>query len=84
MAPFHGLRNVMPVLSSGQWADQAHDTYEATKTTDLMYLCGGGIMAHPMGIAAGVASIQQAWQGGSGKSGPSGFCATTCRISCCP
>ncbi len=62
LAPFHGQRRVMPVLSSGQWADQVHDTYQAIASTDLMYLCGGGIMAHPGGIAAGAASIQQAWQ----------------------
>jgi ribulose-bisphosphate carboxylase large chain len=28
---------------------------------DLMYLAGGGIMAHPGGPAAGVRSIRQAW-----------------------
>jgi ribulose-bisphosphate carboxylase large chain len=27
-----------------------------------MYLCGGGIMAHPGGAAGGVASIRQAWE----------------------
>ena len=27
-----------------------------------MYVCGGGIMAHPSGVAAGVASIRQAWE----------------------
>jgi ribulose-bisphosphate carboxylase large chain len=29
---------------------------------DLMYLCGGGILAHAGGPAAGVASIRQAWE----------------------
>ncbi len=53
---------VMPVLSSGQWAGQAPDTYERIGSVDLMYLCGGGIMAHPGGAAAGVASIRQAWE----------------------
>jgi ribulose-bisphosphate carboxylase large chain len=52
----------MPVLSSGQWAGQAFDTYKAIQSTNLMYLCGGGIMGHPSGIAAGVASIREAWQ----------------------
>jgi ribulose-bisphosphate carboxylase large chain len=51
----------MPVFSSGQWAGQAPDTYAALGTTDLMYLAGGGIMAHPDGPAAGVRSLRQAW-----------------------
>jgi ribulose-bisphosphate carboxylase large chain len=53
---------VMPVVSSGQWADQAVDTFKAIGNVDLMYVCGGGIVAHPAGIAAGVISIQQAWE----------------------
>jgi ribulose-bisphosphate carboxylase large chain len=52
----------MPVLSSGQWAGQAPDTYREIGSTDLMYLCGGGILAHAGGPAAGVASIRQAWE----------------------
>ena len=28
---------------------------------DLLYLAGGGILAHPDGAAAGVTSIRQAW-----------------------
>ena len=52
----------MPVLSSGQWAGQAKDTYDQIESVDLMYLCGGGIVAHPSGITAGVRSIQQAWE----------------------
>jgi ribulose-bisphosphate carboxylase large chain len=55
-------RRVMPVLSSGQWAGQAPDTYREIGSTDLMYLCGGGILAHAGGPAAGVASIRQAWE----------------------
>ncbi|MFC4873496.1 ribulose-bisphosphate carboxylase large subunit family protein [Negadavirga shengliensis] len=52
----------MPVLSSGQWAGQAFDTYQAVGNTELMYLCGGGIMGHPSGIQAGVESIKDAWK----------------------
>jgi ribulose-bisphosphate carboxylase large chain len=51
----------MAVLSSGQWAGQAVDTYEAIGNMDLMYLCGGGIVSHPSGMTAGVKSLQQAW-----------------------
>jgi ribulose-bisphosphate carboxylase large chain len=60
LTPTHGTV-VMPVLSSGQWAGQAPDTYRRLGTTDLMYLCGGGLLAHPGGPAAGVASLHQAW-----------------------
>jgi len=52
---------VMPVFSSAQSADQVADTYAAIGTTDLIYCCGGGIMAHPHGPAAGVASLREAW-----------------------
>jgi ribulose-bisphosphate carboxylase large chain len=53
---------VMPVFSSGQSARQAPDTYQALGSNDLIYACGGGIMGHPMGVAAGVRSLQQAWE----------------------
>jgi ribulose-bisphosphate carboxylase large chain len=56
-----GGYTVMPVFSSGQWAEQAPDTYRMVGHVDLMYLCGGGIMAHPGGVAAGVRSVRQAW-----------------------
>ena len=62
LAPFVDLRSPMPVLSSGQWAGQAVDTYQAINSVDLMYLCGGGIVGHPSGIAAGVKSIIQGWE----------------------
>jgi ribulose-bisphosphate carboxylase large chain len=52
----------MPVVSSGQWGGQAPETYRLTGTTDLMYVAGGGIMAHPMGPAAGLRALQQAWE----------------------
>lgn len=51
----------LPVFSSGQWAGQAPDTYRALGSLDLLYLAGGGIMAHPAGPPAGVASLRQAW-----------------------
>ena len=54
--------NPMPVVSSGQWGGQAFETWRRTKTVDLLYMAGGGIMAHPMGPAAGVAALQQAWK----------------------
>lgn len=52
----------MPVLSSGQWGGQAPETYVRTGTTDVMYVAGGGIMAHPDGPAAGLTAIRQCWE----------------------
>jgi ribulose-bisphosphate carboxylase large chain len=59
-APLPGCE-IMPVFSSGQTARQAPATYAALGSTDLIFACGGGIMGHPGGIAAGVRSLQQAW-----------------------
>jgi ribulose-bisphosphate carboxylase large chain len=53
---------LMPVISSGQWGGQAPDTYQRTRTVDVMYLAGGGIMAHPESPAAGLVAIRQAWE----------------------
>ncbi len=53
---------VMPAFSSGQWAGNAPVTYAATGNGDLLFMAGGGIMAHPDGPPAGVASIRQAWE----------------------
>lgn len=52
---------VMPAFSSGQWAGTAQPTFDAIGHTDLLFMAGGGILAHPGGPAAGVASIRQAW-----------------------
>ncbi|MEO1226511.1 MAG: ribulose-bisphosphate carboxylase large subunit family protein, partial [Pseudomonadota bacterium] len=49
----------MPVFSSGQSAVQAAETYRRMQTTDLIYAAGGGLVGHPDGIAAGVASLRQ-------------------------
>jgi ribulose-bisphosphate carboxylase large chain len=62
LKPMFGGYVAMPVLSSGQWAGQASETYRRAGTVDLMYLAGGGIMAHPGGPAAGVRAIRQAWE----------------------
>jgi len=60
-APHKGCE-IMPVFSSGQSARQAPDTYKALGSMDLIYACGGGILAHPAGPAAGVRSLHQAWE----------------------
>ena len=52
---------VMPVFSSGQTAVQAEETYRRLGSDDLIFCCGGGIMAHPDGVEAGVRSLREAW-----------------------
>ncbi len=53
---------VLPVVSSGQWGGQAPETYRRTQTIDLLYMAGGGIMAHPNGPTGGVVALHQAWE----------------------
>lgn len=52
---------VMPAFSSGQWAGTVPATWAAIGSDDLLFMAGGGILAHPDGAAAGVTSIRQAW-----------------------
>jgi ribulose-bisphosphate carboxylase large chain len=61
LKPLLGGMFVLPVVSSGQWGGQASETWRRTRTTDLLYMAGGGIVAHPDGPAGGVAAIRQAW-----------------------
>ncbi|MEP0367996.1 MAG: ribulose-bisphosphate carboxylase large subunit family protein [Cyclobacteriaceae bacterium] len=63
LTPFLNNQVILPVVSSGQWGGQAFETYRQTKTTDLLYMAGGGIMAHPSGPTGGVNALRQAWEG---------------------
>ncbi|QFU09647.1 Ribulose bisphosphate carboxylase-like protein 2 [Rhodobacteraceae bacterium THAF1] len=51
----------MPVFSSGQSAVQPPETYRQLGSADCIYAAGGGIMAHPGGVAAGLQSLRDAW-----------------------
>jgi 3-oxoisoapionate-4-phosphate decarboxylase len=64
MTPLFSERDIaMPVVCSGQWGGQAPETYRRTgRTLDLLYLCGGGVVSHPSGPAAGVRAVRQAWE----------------------
>jgi ribulose-bisphosphate carboxylase large chain len=62
LRPFLDGQTILPVVSSGQTGLQAPETYRRTKTIDLLYMAGGGIMAHPAGTSAGVAAIRQCWE----------------------
>jgi ribulose-bisphosphate carboxylase large chain len=62
LQPLLGGYSILAVVSSGQWGGQAPETYRRTRTVDLLYLAGGGIMAHPDGPAGGVKALRQAWE----------------------
>lgn len=51
----------MPVFSSGQTVHQVAGTWAALQSPDLIHAAGGGIVAHPHGIAAGVTALREAW-----------------------
>ena len=53
---------VLPVFSSGQWAGTLPATLDAVGSGDFMFLAGGGILAHPSGMAGGMESLRQAWE----------------------
>ena len=59
--PMLGGFSILPVVSSGQTGLQAPETYRRTQTIDLLYMAGGGIMAHPGGASSGVRALHQAW-----------------------
>jgi ribulose-bisphosphate carboxylase large chain len=62
LKPMLGGYAILPVISSGQWGGQAPETYRRTRTVDVLYLAGGGILAHPDGPAGGVKALRQAWE----------------------
>jgi ribulose-bisphosphate carboxylase large chain len=59
--PLLGGYEIVPVLSSAQWAGTVPIVYDLVPTTDVLMVAGGGIFAHPGGPAAGVASLREAW-----------------------
>jgi ribulose-bisphosphate carboxylase large chain len=72
LASVRGLPALLPVVSSGQWGGQAPETWRRTQTVDLLYLAGGGIMAHPDGPGAGVQALRRWWEAAvAGHSGES-------------
>ena len=52
--------SALPVFSSGQTVKQAAATLRAVGSPDLLVTAGGGIIAHPGGVAAGVKAMRQA------------------------
>ncbi|MEL7150747.1 MAG: ribulose-bisphosphate carboxylase large subunit family protein [Pseudomonadota bacterium] len=55
----------VPVFSSGQTVHQAAATLAAAGSPDLIVTAGGGIAAHPNGVAAGVEAMRAAYDAAS-------------------
>ena len=51
----------VPVFSSGQTIRQAAGTLAAVGAPDLIVTAGGGVVAHPGGVAEGVVAMREAW-----------------------
>lgn len=58
-------RLAMPVFSSGQTVRQMPGTLAALDSSDFIFCAGGGIAAHPGGVAAGVRALRDAWEAAS-------------------
>jgi 3-oxoisoapionate-4-phosphate transcarboxylase/hydrolase len=52
----------VPVFSSGQTIRQAAPTWNAVGSPDLIVTAGGGVVAHPQGVKAGVTALIEAWE----------------------
>lgn len=62
-APLAGTdRCALPVFSSGQTVWQVGPTADQLGNQDFLLCAGGGIMSHPLGVAAGVSAFRQAAQ----------------------
>lgn len=62
LTPLGDAPPAVPVFSSAQTALQAPDTFAKLGSADILYVCGGGIMAHPGGPVEGLRSINEAWE----------------------
>ena len=62
MSPLGSAPVAVPVIASAQTALQVPETYAALGSADFLFVCGGGIMAHPAGPVEGLRSINEAWE----------------------
>ena len=62
MSPLGSAPVAVPVIASAQTALQVPETYAALGSADFLFVCGGGIMAHPAGPVEGLRSVNEAWE----------------------
>jgi len=63
----------VPVFSSGQTVHQARATLEAARSPDLIVTAGGGVVAHPDGVSAGVEAMRAAYDAASAGIDPATY-----------
>jgi ribulose-bisphosphate carboxylase large chain len=61
LEPMGHIRPCLPVPGGSDWAGTLEGVYRKVGGVDFGFVPGRGVFAHPMGPAAGAASIRQAW-----------------------
>jgi ribulose-bisphosphate carboxylase large chain len=62
LEPMGSLRPSLPVPGGSDWAGTLATVHTKVGTTDFGFVPGRGVFGHPMGPAAGAASIRAAWE----------------------
>ena len=60
--PLGHLKPALPVPAGSQWAGSTGPLYRRLGTIDFGIVPGRGVFDHPMGPAAGAASLRQGWE----------------------
>lgn len=61
LEPMGSIRSSLPVPGGSDWAGTLEGLHRRLQTVDFGFVPGRGVFGHPMGPAAGAASIRQAW-----------------------
>jgi ribulose-bisphosphate carboxylase large chain len=60
--PMGQLRRSLPIPGGSDWAGTLEGVYRRVGGVDFGFIPGRGVFGHPMGPAAGAASLRQAWE----------------------
>jgi ribulose-bisphosphate carboxylase large chain len=61
LEPMGSIKPCLPVPGGSDWAGTLEGVYRKVGSADFGFVPGRGVFGHPMGPAAGAASIRQAW-----------------------
>lgn len=61
LEPMGNIKPSLPVPGGSDWAGTLEGLHARLQTVDFGFVPGRGVFGHPMGPAAGAASIRQAW-----------------------
>lgn len=62
LEPMGGIKPALPVPGGSDSAATLEGVYRRLGTVDFGFVPGRGVFGHPMGPAAGAASLRQAWE----------------------